>query len=74
MAHLDLIADHMIVQLLNQNGKWIATLDLVMLTNNDIVQLLELGYRINIVGVVAGKRISKEISEHIEITGMDDMG
>jgi hypothetical protein len=71
MAHLDLISDRIIAQLLNKDGKWIATLDVVMLSNADIVQLLELGYRINIIGGVGtSKRICEEILEHIEITGI----
>lgn len=66
MANIDLLAGRMTAQLLTSNGKWIATVDMVTITNKDIEQLLSLGYRIQLVD--SSILHNKIIVEHIDIS------
>ena len=62
MNHSNNITGIRTAKLTTRNGKWIATVDMRSITDNDIRQLLSLGYRI-----VLDDSSMLEVVEHIDI-------
>jgi hypothetical protein len=65
MANIDLLSGRMVAQLMTANNKWIATVDMITISNKDIEQLLALGYKIVLVD--SSILHNRNIEEHIDI-------